>query len=103
WRSFVMGCPWKVGVSGLRSDSRDEGSERRQLLFDKATRGFIFEFAGLLVELGRTIADEYLRLVQRKGVEKHHRLAQVVLYTRAADRSGRNRLQRHRLGGEGLV
>src|SRR5262249_2707604 len=89
--------------SAFRGHPCDEGRKRRELLLDEAARGLVLELAGLLIEFGREVADEDLRLVEREGVEKHHRLAQIVLHARTAERSGRSRLQRHRLAGEGLV
>src|SRR5262249_5239318 len=62
--------------SAFRRHPRDEARKRRQLLLDEAARGFVLELAGLFVEFRRAVADEDLRLVERKGVEKHLRLAQ---------------------------
>src|SRR5262249_40578769 len=90
----------RAARSAFRGHSRDEGRKRRELLLDEAARSLVLELAGLFIEFGRAVADEDLRLVEREGVEKHHRLAQIVLHARAADRSGRNRLQRHGLAGE---
>src|SRR5262245_9384184 len=102
---FHDGVNPEGGASGspLRGYPHDECRERSELLLDQAARGLVLYLAGRVVQLGRAIADEDFRLVEREGVEKHHRLAQVVLHACAPERTRRGRLQRHRLAGKGLV
>src|SRR5712672_2772389 len=90
-------------MSALGSQMRDEFHESRQLLLDEVARGFILQLAGLLVDLRSAAADENLRLVEHEGVQKHHRLAQIVLHPRTAHRTGRCRLSAIGLPAKGWL
>src|SRR4051812_18613786 len=85
-------APQGDGENLFLPESLDELPKALQLLLDEIARGLVFDLAGLVVELGREIADEDFWLVERERVQKHQRLAQIVLHPPAAQRSGRSGL-----------
>src|SRR5690348_8697551 len=93
------------GPALLRSSAMalDEAGERFELLLDEITRGIVLQLAGLLIEFRGATPDEDLRLVQGERIEEDHRLAQLILNARPAERPRRGRLNRDRLAGERLV
>lgn len=56
-----------AAYSNLVTAAFDEFSESFQLLSDEIARGVVFQLASLVIELGRAVADEDLRLVQVKA------------------------------------
>src|SRR5262249_5045204 len=74
----------------LQLDPVDELAERRKLVLDQVDRVLVGELA--VGELRRRHVDDDLGLAEELRVDRLHGHAQVVLHARAAEQTGRRRL-----------
>ena len=79
--------------------ARDELPEGLELLLEEVSGGSVFEFARLVVKLGRASSNEDFRFVKREGIEEDHHPAKS--YGRARRRANERPVDRDRLVGAG--